>query len=131
GAESESWRQSQVTHVAPLSQVTRVASQPPAAKTGSKMVIAVAVTAVVMVVLFSILGLGAWLLLRNPTDVAKNTGPNINIPTTYSPSPTPTYSPSTTPTRTVTPTPQTSPSSTPFATPTPALKSYPSTTRLT
>ena len=121
GPGSEAWRQSQVTHVASTGQQI-----PP--KKGSNTAIAVAVTAVVMVVLFCILGLGAWLVLRNPTNVANNGGPNVNILANNGPTATPTAtnSPATTPTRTATPTPQPTQSTTPA----PALKSYPSTTRL-
>jgi hypothetical protein len=130
GQESEAWRQSQVTRVAGKGQYAEAVVQPPSS-TGSKTLIAVGVTAVLMFILFCIIGLAAWLLLRNPGEVAKNTGPNLNIYANNSvvPTPTATGTPFSTPTRTATPTP--TPQSTPSSTPTPELKSYPSTTRLT
>lgn len=120
------------------SEVTRVgslgSSVPPApASTSSKTAITVGITAVVMIVLFAIIGVGALILMnigRSSTISNlpnKNSGPtnffNLNSPTA---SPTPAVTPTRAPS---TPTP--TPASTPVSTPTPrVLAHYPGTTRL-
>lgn len=106
------WQQSQVTHVASL--------QPE--KKGSNTAIAVAVTAVVMFIVFGTLGIGAWLFLRNGQgEVAKNTGDlsnvsNQNLGFNTSPIPTPQSSRFGDPSGSGRPDPGTGPGSTSLAT---------------
>ena len=92
---ASAWQQSQVTHVASLQPQTKSSSTS----------IAVALTAVVMIVVFGALGIGAWLFLRNAQgEVAKNTGnlSNVSNPDagTNSTLPTPQTTVSATPSRT-------------------------------
>ena len=117
------------------SQVTRVAAAAPEPK-GSNTAIAVVVTAVGMLVLFGIIGLGALVFWKNSQQASvSNTASNTNLPagtvnTNNSTYPTPKSTPLVMPTSTrITPTPfQTS--AIPSPPPPPALKSYPATTRL-
>lgn len=68
---SEQWQQSQVTHVA----------KPKPEKRGSNTAIAVAATAFGMLLLFGVVGIGAWLFLRNPVQPSvQETGNTVKIP---------------------------------------------------
>lgn len=120
---SAAWPQSQVTHVATL--------QPK--KKGSYTAVALAATAIGMLFLFGIVGVGAWLFLRNSQQpTAQNTANTANMPgsainsnTFSTPLPYPTT------TRPLTPsTPTPTPPASSATAPPPVLSSYPSTTRL-
>lgn len=123
---SSSWQPSQVTHVA-----TAIPQ-----KKGSNTLIAVAVTAIGMIVLFGVIGVAAIVFLQNRQQAGVqniNVSPNTNVfsPNTgYNSNPTP-YA-TTSPVRTSTPdTPASTPQPTPARTPPPlVLRSYPSSTRL-
>ena len=58
---------------------TNISSHPPEAGSGSKTSLVVAATATAMLLLFGIVGIGAWLYLRGNDDVAKNTKANQNV----------------------------------------------------
>ena len=119
------------------SQATRVASPQPAKK-GSNTVLAVALTAVGMLLLFGFVGITAIVFFRNSQQAGPqiaNLSPNANVSgsnTNYSSYPTPLVSASpmrTSSSSTPISTPQSSPVTTPPPPP-PILSSYPSTTRL-
>ncbi len=121
GEESDPWGKSQATQVAP----------PRPAKKGNT-ALAVGLTAVGMLVLFGIIGLAAFLLLRNSRQTATNIVPNTNITKpnlNYNSDPSPYVATSpmvkASPAQTVAPPPERTP-----APPPPALASYPSTKRL-
>jgi ketosteroid isomerase-like protein len=61
------------------SSTTNISSYPPEAASGSKTPLVVAATAAAMLLLFGIVGIGAWLYLRGGDDVAKNTKANQNV----------------------------------------------------
>jgi ketosteroid isomerase-like protein len=61
------------------SGTTNVSSHPPEAASGSRTSLVVAATAAVMMLLFGIVGIGAWLYLRGGDDVANNTKANQNV----------------------------------------------------
>ncbi len=108
-----------VTQVVPMPAAQP--STPP-----SRIGMAVAITVVVMLMLFAIVGIGGFLLWRNYSEPSANTPPNRNVASN-------TFNPSPEPTRTVqpptAPTPPTA--KTPVATPeTPQRASYPATLRL-
>lgn len=115
---SAAWQHSQVTHVATQG----------AEKKSSNTTVAVAATAVGMLLLFAIAGVGAFLVFKSSGGIGNSEPPkNVNTSNSLATiSPTPMSSP--TATRTASP----SPTSTPDATPTPQRPraSYPSTSRL-
>ncbi len=61
------------------SGTTNIPSYPPETASGSKTSLIVAATAAAMLLLFGIVGIGAWLYLRGGDDVAKNTKANQNV----------------------------------------------------
>ena len=120
------------------SQVTRVGSlgsspgPPPVSNTG-RTALAVGLTAGVMIILFALVGLGAYFILRpyGNSNVSNLPNKNTDLTNLFTiNSPTSSRTPVATPTRAPsTPTP--TPASTPLSTPTPkALAHYPATTRL-
>lgn len=74
-------RSSYPSHTPPASEVTRVQAfeQP---RTGSNTALAVALTAGGMLLLFGVIGIGAWLYMRDPGPVVANTGANTLTPPT-------------------------------------------------
>jgi hypothetical protein len=118
GPESAGWNES---------QVTRVAAPPPAQPKRSYTGVAVALTAVGMLVLFGIIGVAAIVFFRNsqqPVVSNLNNRTNTTISTYSTP-----YTIAS-PVRTPPPSPAMTPQTPPDRTPPPLLSSYPSTTRL-
>lgn len=126
--QTTSW-QSQATHVTPAT----------AEKKGTNVVLAVGVTAVVLILLFGIIGFAAFMFLRNSQIAGlqngqpsiNSGGPTSNVTSNSTPgvTTTPAKTPSTT-SSTPRSTPQSPPESTPLSPPPPRLSSYPATKRL-
>lgn len=72
---------SEITQIKPKqnSGTTNTSSHTPESASGSKTALVVAATAAAMLLLFGIVGIGAWLYLRGGDDVAKNTRANQNV----------------------------------------------------